>query len=317
MSGRNTGVVVRTADLTEIGRIAESLSEEPQEPPLVVRMRRFTRIIAVAIPAGLPVAVTAALAISANRMAERNVIVRRLPAVEGLGACTLTASDTTGTLIENKLAANRIGSADDVYVEVRGAGLDLSGGLSRGGEPIDLEQEAWLTDLAVTGALCSEGEVTVEDSGGPGERPDQGRDKSTGEEGQDETDEGVTAKGDTAKGDTVTSPSWCWRASSGWSGPRSSRRTPRPAGSRSSRSVGSARASTVTATPSSRTSKGRPRPWSRCARTSTLKPSLNERRRWRGPASGCSGWQPARSTRQLHKHRTPTLRASGSSARWA
>jgi P-type Ca2+ transporter type 2C len=48
-SGRGVGVVVRTGELTEIGRIAESLAEEGQVPPLVVRMRRFTRIIAVGI----------------------------------------------------------------------------------------------------------------------------------------------------------------------------------------------------------------------------------------------------------------------------
>ena len=48
-SGRGRGVVARTGELTEIGRIAESLTEESQVPPLVVRMRRFTRVIAVAI----------------------------------------------------------------------------------------------------------------------------------------------------------------------------------------------------------------------------------------------------------------------------
>lgn len=195
-SGRGVGIVCRTGTMTEIGRIAESLSEEEQVPPLVIRVRRFTRVIAVAvlvvivvlgliqalrgtapteifflavalavsaIPAGLPVAITVALSIGSNRMAKRNVIVRKLPAVEGLGACTLIASDKTGTLTENKLTVQRIRPLDGEDIEVSGAGYGVEGGFSRSGEKIDPDDEVWLRDLVTTGALCNEASFDVED----------------------------------------------------------------------------------------------------------------------------------------------------------
>jgi len=194
--GRGTGVVCRTGSLTEIGRIAESLTEEEQLPPLVLRMRRFTRVIGIAIlavivvlgvaqalrgeglvdifllgvalavsaiPAGLPVATTVALSIGSNRMARRHVIVRKLPAVEGLGACTLIASDKTGTLTENKLTAARLAPEEGEGVEVTGGGYEARGEFKREKEAIDPGEHDWLRDLAVAGALCNDAELEVED----------------------------------------------------------------------------------------------------------------------------------------------------------
>lgn len=137
--GRATAVVTATALATELGRIAEDvLQGERVKPPLVQRMERFTfrmslimllviSLLAVvslfqgmallevfvlsvalavaAIPEGLPVAMTVALAISIRRMAKRNVIARRLVTVEALGSCTFIASDKTGTLTRNEISA--------------------------------------------------------------------------------------------------------------------------------------------------------------------------------------------------------------------
>ncbi|NBC23566.1 MAG: HAD-IC family P-type ATPase [Gammaproteobacteria bacterium] len=199
LSGRALGVVVGTGKRTEIGRIAESLVEEQQVPPLVLRMRRFTRTIAVAIgvvvlvlggvqflrgadpvelfflavalavsaiPAGLPVAITVALSIASNRMAERNVVVRRLPAVEGLGACTLIASDKTGTLTENRLTVRRlVAPDDDAEAELSGESDVLEGELTVDGETVSPEDHEWLAKLLETGLACNEGRIESADDG--------------------------------------------------------------------------------------------------------------------------------------------------------
>mgnify|MGYP001809797798 CR=1 FL=1 len=139
--GRGRGVVVATASHTVIGALAASLDRPDVPPPLVVSMQRFTRDVAIvtmvlialisglewlrgsvpteivllavalavsAIPEGLPVAMTVALSIAMQRMGRRNVIVRHMMAVEGLGACTLIATDKTGTLTQNRLTVDRV-----------------------------------------------------------------------------------------------------------------------------------------------------------------------------------------------------------------
>ena len=140
-AGRGVGVVVSTGSRTVVGQLAATLEQPEPSPPLVRRMARFTRHLAVAmivtialiaameairgataadilllaialtvsaIPEGLPVAMTVALSIAMHRMGLRQVVVRHLPAVEGLGACTLIATDKTGTLTLNRLSVERV-----------------------------------------------------------------------------------------------------------------------------------------------------------------------------------------------------------------
>ena len=195
LAGRASGLVVATASRTEIGQIAEALiGGEASPPPLVQRLERFSRNVGIAtmvliaaiglaqllngvplvtvflvavalavaaIPEGLPVAITVALAIATHRMAQRNVIVRALPAVEGLGACTLIASDKTGTLTMNELTVRQLLYLDS---EGRPRRIDLDGA-QRPGATLRLaaeDQEA-ASCLAVSAALCNEGNLQVRD----------------------------------------------------------------------------------------------------------------------------------------------------------
>lgn len=199
LSGRVTGAVAATGRRTEIGRIAEVLARgEGAPPPLVVRLERFSRVIGIAtlvligllgavllaqglplatvflvavalavaaIPEGLPVAITVALAIATKRMARRNVIVRALPAVEGLGACTLIACDKTGTLTCNELTIKKArlfgAGIPAAPVEVSGEGYLPEGAVTIGGRDLLPDQLAALERLAATGTLCNEASLRV------------------------------------------------------------------------------------------------------------------------------------------------------------
>ncbi len=192
--GRATAIVASTGSITQIGRIARSLTEQSAPPPLVARMRSFTTrltlalmvlIVALgaaqfirgsdvgdvvllmialavsAIPEGLPVGVTVALSIASRRMAGRNVIVRLLPAVEGLGACTVIATDKTGTLTVNRMTVKRLVLADGFEAEVAGEGLELSGEMLHEGQVLAGGRLDELARIAKSGVLCNEAQLRL------------------------------------------------------------------------------------------------------------------------------------------------------------
>ena len=199
LAGRATGLVARTGLHTEIGRIAQALATAEQPPPpLVARLDRFAKrvgyamvgvilllgaiqlmqgfdlvqvffvavaLAVAAIPEGMPVAITVALAIGTGRMARRNVIVRALPAVEGLGACTMVASDKTGTLTVNQLTARLLWLPGQGMLEVSGEGYRPIGDITRGGTPPDAAARRAAGELAKSGALCNEASLHL-DTGG-------------------------------------------------------------------------------------------------------------------------------------------------------
>ena len=197
--GRARGVVVGTALNTVLGRIAaDVLFKQPPKAPLQVRMDKFTHRVAIfvgiaaltmfgvalmrgtpfnevfllavalavsVIPEGLPVALTVALAIGMRRMARRNVIVRRLLAVEALGSCTFIATDKTGTLTVNQLTARCIAFPDSDVWEVSGEGAVPDGSiLTPRGTP-SADEAALLERLCQVAVLSNEGFLGRTESG--------------------------------------------------------------------------------------------------------------------------------------------------------
>ena len=189
-SGQGAGLAVATGAATELGRISAMVGGvESLTTPLLRQMDAFARrltivILAVAagvcafaalargyeiehafmaavgvavaaIPEGLPAVMTITLAIGVRRMAERNAIIRRLPAVETLGAVSTICSDKTGTLTLNQMTASAIVTASGAF-EATGAGYEPHGALTLDGVAIEPAAHPALGDIARAALLCND-----------------------------------------------------------------------------------------------------------------------------------------------------------------
>ncbi len=199
-SGRGMGVVVATGMDTEVGKIAENVTlSESAKPPLVIRMERFTKqitylvvaagailsvilvlqgtpgkevfffVVALAvsaIPEGLPVALTVALSIATSRMSKRNVIVRKLTAVESLGSCTVIASDKTGTLTLNQQTARIIESPDGSIYNISGQGYNGEGSiLKENKQKLNDNEKEFAHRMIKFSVLANEANLEKDDKG--------------------------------------------------------------------------------------------------------------------------------------------------------
>ncbi len=195
--GRARAVVVATGAATEVGRLAVAvIGVASGEPPLVERLARFSRRIGVAvliaaaviaavgvvargyglldmiifgialavsaIPEGLPVALTVALAVCTRRMSRRGVIVRRLAAVEGLGSCTLIASDKTGTLTCNEITVREAWLPDGSVLRITGEGFAPDGEVLIDGSTV---ASGLGEQLARAVVLCNEADLRRDGAG--------------------------------------------------------------------------------------------------------------------------------------------------------
>ncbi|MBM3640246.1 MAG: HAD-IC family P-type ATPase [Alphaproteobacteria bacterium] len=196
--GQGMGVVVATGSATEIGRISAMLSEvEELTTPLLQRMAEFARWLTVvilvlaaavflfgtyvwnfppsemfmaavslavsAIPEGLPAIITITLAIGVERMARRSAIIRRLPAVETLGAVTTICSDKTGTLTRNELTARTVVASRSIY-EASGSGYDPHGGFTKSGRDVPIDGAPELSEMMRAAALCNDAVLHEKDN---------------------------------------------------------------------------------------------------------------------------------------------------------
>lgn len=196
VSGRGKGIVVATGSTTVLGEIADSIREvEILKTPLQSKLENFAHVLGVvilifsaivfisgvvhgagaaemfmvavatavsAIPEGLPVAVTIAMAIGVSRMARRNAIIRKLPAVEALGGTTVIGSDKTGTLTKNEMTVKLIYDGRHTY-EVTGIGYEPKGEILHDGLHLDKGNEKRLHRILRAGVLCNESKIFLDD----------------------------------------------------------------------------------------------------------------------------------------------------------
>lgn len=186
VSGRAKAIVVKTGLSTELGKIADSINNTNKaKSPLTLRVEKLSRQITImiliiaavlttllitkgvsyteilltviafavsAMPEGLPLALTMALSIASNRMAKKNVIVRKLNSAESLGSCTVIASDKTGTLTVNQQTAKRIILPNSEEYQVSGTGFSTTGKVT--GNAISYAEE-----IGLLGVLNNEASI--------------------------------------------------------------------------------------------------------------------------------------------------------------
>ncbi|HEX2765078.1 MAG TPA: cation-transporting P-type ATPase [Candidatus Limnocylindria bacterium] len=192
-SGRGRFVVTSTGMATEIGAIAEAVQGVEEGPTPFQREvgqlgRQITLIVGIlivgiavlqltvggrdpletfitavalavaAIPEGLPVVMTLALAFGTRRMLGRNALVRSLPVVEILGSADVVCTDKTGTITEGRMSVRRLWTDGRDIELTGGSGDDASGEFLADGRPVDMHDAPILR----AAALCNDAHPTAD-----------------------------------------------------------------------------------------------------------------------------------------------------------
>jgi magnesium-transporting ATPase (P-type) len=194
--GRGRAVVVATGMQTQIGLIAAEIrATNREDTPLQRRMHKLSMVLGIAgvafaavvfglgmlrgyeliemlmfsvavavsaIPEGLPAVISVTLALGVRRMAGRNAIIRRMPAVETLGSTTVICSDKTGTITKNQMTVQKIWAGGRVY-EISGDGYEPEGEIKAEGGNTVRELSFDLERLLDIGLLCNNATLDEED----------------------------------------------------------------------------------------------------------------------------------------------------------
>ncbi|MDV6250368.1 cation-transporting P-type ATPase [Vibrio sp. EA2] len=195
--GQGSGVVVATGINTELGKISSLVSRvKPATTPLLKQIAQFSRwltagilIVAIAtfiyglliqgypitdmflaaislavaaIPEGLPAIMTITLAIGVERMAKRNAIIRRLPAVETLGAVSVICTDKTGTLTRNEMTVQKLITSSNEF-GIGGTGFDPHGEVTINRASIYPDDHPFLIQAMRAAVLCNDASIKLVD----------------------------------------------------------------------------------------------------------------------------------------------------------
>ncbi len=189
VNGRGVAVVTATGMSTEIGKITAHVQEvKPPPTPLQRNVSRLGRYIGIlvlsiigvlivvglvkgysfedmftlavaaavsAIPEGLPVMVTVVLALGMRRMAQRHALIRKLPAVETMGAVTVICSDKTGTLTESEMTVRQVYLSGRT-IEITGVGYQPKGEFLENGRKLEPREDENLHLALKISALCND-----------------------------------------------------------------------------------------------------------------------------------------------------------------
>ncbi len=196
--GRGRAIVYATGKSTEMGKISTLIQEtekvqsplQKQISDLGTKLGIFAFIIALvmvgvgllvaldleeiflfalatavsSIPEGLPAVMSITLAVGVNRMAKRNAIIRRLPAVDTLGAASVICSDKTGTLTTNKMTVQKI-MAGDKLIEISGTGYEPKGNFRFQDDDFDPCEDPDIRLALKIGLLCNDARLTKHRNG--------------------------------------------------------------------------------------------------------------------------------------------------------